>query len=219
LYASAPHRGLDQFLDIWPRVHPHLPEYSLHIAGHLNLYSESFKQTKVSQYERYKDVLSDLKQLPAVHIHDTLNREQYCQLMASSEALLYPCQTNEETSCITVHEAIALGCVPIVSSAGALSEVVLDGKTGRVVNGQPRSYLNHPDHPDALDFRNRFVETVIQTIQSRDIDRLRQHDNPNVFSWQHQAENLANQLSMLVNSYKEKSWFQKLRCFMAGMTG
>jgi glycosyltransferase involved in cell wall biosynthesis len=65
--------------------------------------------------------------------------------------LAYP-NTFDETSCITVMEAMAGGCVPITSRRGGLPETV--GDAGLLIDGQPGSAV----------YKDRFVSSVVNLL-------------------------------------------------------
>jgi len=60
------------------------------------------------------------------------DRKELLHTIAGSDALLLP--SYREGLPLVVLEAMALGCAPIVSTAGGLPEVVRDGETGLLVS-------------------------------------------------------------------------------------
>ncbi|MEV0003417.1 glycosyltransferase [Micromonospora sp. NPDC050980] len=134
LHAANPKRGLEPLLDMWPsirRVHPDAELFvaSSHLLRGITV-EEDLRRAGVL-YERARAMASD-----GVHYLGRLAKPDLIRLQLTAEFYLYP-TTYPETCCIAAMEAAAAGAVIVCSPAGALSDRVIDGVTGCLVEGDP----------------------------------------------------------------------------------
>ncbi len=102
----------------------------MHILGGYKLWGYTEDQA-ANLLEKDIDI-GELKK-PGIIYHGALKRNDYLNILASSEIMVY--QTKyEEMCCIAVMEACALNVVPIISNIAALSERVTNNKTGFLIN-------------------------------------------------------------------------------------
>jgi glycosyltransferase involved in cell wall biosynthesis len=164
LYASAPNRGLDVLLEIWPVLYRMLPDWTLKIAGSTSMYNVPDSKDNESRMELLSpgtDLYLRASKMEGVTLLGGLTYEELVWQMESCKALLYPC-TFPETCCHVVNNALHAGCVPITSATGALVEKITNGENGLIVNGDP-----HSDQ-----FKGEFVKTVTGIIQSGSLERM-----------------------------------------------
>jgi glycosyltransferase involved in cell wall biosynthesis len=96
-----------------------------------------------------------------VTVHGPLNKLDPSQLAAfetiqrSSHFLIFP--TRADVYCMPAIEAMAAGCVPVVSDVGGISEIVTDSETGIVLplSAGPLDYAQ--SIKDAFDSRQRYL--------------------------------------------------------------
>lgn len=136
VYASSPDRGLERLLHLWPRIVEREPGARLVVGyGFDNLDKEIARGRH--DLAVWKANLLDLAaRTPNVELRGRLPQNALARLYAEATVWAYPSHFLE-VSCISAMEAMAGGCVPVTSAAGALKETI--GKAGIVIPGQPHS--------------------------------------------------------------------------------
>ena len=110
-YTSTPFRGLSVLLDAWQLLGPANAE--LHIWSSMRLY--------VKDDGPYRQLYERARSIPGVNYHGIAPNVELRAALRSMHFLTYP-STFEETSCLSVIEAMAAGCRVICPSLGALPE-------------------------------------------------------------------------------------------------
>lgn len=112
VYTSTPFRGLDVLLAAWERAD--MPEDAeLHLFTSMALYGLA-----EGPYEALYD---KARKMPGVFYHGLRPNHEVRDALADMDFLVYPA-TWEETSCLSVIEAMAAGCQVICPTYGALPE-------------------------------------------------------------------------------------------------
>jgi len=142
VYTNRPNRGLDVLLDLFPHIRRQVPDAELHIF------------TYYLPGDTMESVIRQKIQQPGVYMRGSLPKVELAREIASARLMVYP-STFRETSCIAAIEAQAVGTPVVASTLAALSETVLDGISGRLVSGDPRS----------VEFGHNFVETVVTLLK------------------------------------------------------
>jgi glycosyltransferase involved in cell wall biosynthesis len=130
IFTSNPLRGLAWLLDLWQaRIHPALPQAELHLYCGPAVYG-SVGDAKAAEMAA---VLARADALEAIGVrrHAPLPRDALVKALEASRAMLYRGDENE-TFCLAVAEAQALGVPAVVQPLGSLPERVIDGVTGAV---------------------------------------------------------------------------------------
>lgn len=115
-YTSTPWRGLDILLESWNRINP--KDAELHIFSGTKIYGNEFYR---AQDEVHKHLYSKCNELSNVVYRDNIPNDELRKELPTFDILAYP-STFEETSCISVIEAISAGLRVLCSSLGALPE-------------------------------------------------------------------------------------------------
>lgn len=115
-YTSTPWRGLDVLLQSWEELQPENCE--LHIFSSTKIYGNDFSST---EEEKFNHLYEKAKSLPNVVYRGSIPNNELLSELPSFHILAYPC-TFEETSCISVIEALSSGLRVITSNLGALPE-------------------------------------------------------------------------------------------------
>ena len=116
-YTSTPFRGLSVLLDAWDLLRP--ADAELHIWSSIKLYGAGFDD------EPYRRLYDRASSLPGVEYHGIVPNADLRKALRDIDFLTYP-STFEETSCLSVIEALAAGCRVICPSFGALPETSRD---------------------------------------------------------------------------------------------
>lgn len=132
IYSSSPDRGLAVLLNIWRRVVEVNPDAKLLIAYGWNNIDTMIARGDSDLAAFKADILRKLKETPNVEWLGRLPQNKLADLFSESYCWAYP-TTFLEVSCITAMEAMAAGCAPVVSTAGALPTTI--GKAGMFVPG------------------------------------------------------------------------------------
>ena len=112
VYTSHAERGLAKVLEDWPSIKQKFPNASLKIS------------TPEYGLEYFEDnFLSLLDNLDDVEFLGTLGRQEYIELLKSSEYWYYP-SNYEETFCITALEMLACMVKPVTYEAAGLKETL-----------------------------------------------------------------------------------------------
>lgn len=165
IYASAPNRGLDVLLDMWPVIHNLLPDYTLKIAGGVTMYNVPGNDTNDERVEflstQGEDLYDRARTMDGVELLGPIPHRELIRQFEVCTALLYP-NTFPETSCHVLNAALHAGCCPITSQMGALVEKIVHGENGFLI----------PADPTTDQYKQLFVQTLMQNLQSGTIERI-----------------------------------------------
>ena len=115
-YTSTPWRGLNVLLRAWELLRP--ADCELHIFSSTKIYGQQFDQSSGNQYDYLYEKCNSLNNVVYRGMTDNaLLRSE----LSSFDILAYP-STFEETSCISVIDALSAGLKVACSNAGALPE-------------------------------------------------------------------------------------------------
>jgi glycosyltransferase involved in cell wall biosynthesis len=140
IFTSNPLRGLDWLLDQWEaRIHPALPQAELHLYCGPSVYG-AVGETKAAPM---RDVLARAQGLAGkgVRLFAPLPRAELIAALRQSRVMLYRGDANE-TFCMSVAEAQALGVPAVVQPLGSMPERVQNSVTG-YVDGDAESFAQH----------------------------------------------------------------------------
>lgn len=145
IFTSNPARGLDWLLRVWAeRIQPKVPRAELHLFSG----PEVYQMRAGTGFDHMKSVLAaaDALRGSGVVRHDPVGRDKLAAHIAASRVMLYRGH-EEETFCLALAEAQALGVPCVVQPIGSVAERVRDGVTGFVA-------------ADEADFARRAVELL-----------------------------------------------------------
>lgn len=149
IYSSTPNRGLENILDIWPKIRAHVPDAELHVFYGWNTYYALEKQNPTSM--AWMEQMKRKMQQEGVVDHGRVGQEELAREMLSSALWLYPTQF-PEIHCITACEMQAAGVFPMTTGFAALAETQ---KTGYTQIGDPTT--------DS--WRKKFTEAVVHRLK------------------------------------------------------
>jgi len=140
IFTSNPLRGLHWLLDLWQRsIHPRMAQAELHLYAGPSVYGAAGEKHAAAMTEvlAYADALAG----KGVRRFAPLPRPALIDALRGARVMLYRGDINE-TFCLAVAEAQALGLPAIVQPFGALPERVQDGITGFVAKDD-ESFARH----------------------------------------------------------------------------
>ncbi|GMH56977.1 hypothetical protein TrST_g9701 [Triparma strigata] len=123
-YGSAPNRGLERLLEMWPRIYQGLIDQQVYNPT-LRVYygfSKSFVEfgraghvVEASKFDGWmENMLHLLHTLPGVEYHGMVDHETLTRGYAEAGFILYP-TSYPETGCVTLMKAMSAGALPITS--------------------------------------------------------------------------------------------------------
>jgi glycosyltransferase involved in cell wall biosynthesis len=130
VFTSNPLRSLDWLLDLWATsIQPQIPKAELHIFSGPATYGD-IGQAKATEMEKIFEQARRLKNKGVV-LRGPVPKNQLIEELRKARVMLYRGDENE-TFCLAVGEAQALGVPAIVQPIGSVVERVIDGETGFV---------------------------------------------------------------------------------------
>jgi len=130
VFTSNPLRSLDWLLDVWARdISPQVPGAELHVfAG-----AATYGSVGARKEDAMKAVLARAGAMrdAGVRLRGPVPKAELIGELRASRTMLYRGDL-EETFCLAVGEAQAMGVPAVVENFGSVSERVIDGETGFV---------------------------------------------------------------------------------------
>lgn len=116
IYTSMPYRGLDILLDVVQQLER--DDIELDIYSSSIIYGSEYEN---AMKDRFKPIFDHARMIPNVYQKGYATNDEIRKSLEQSHIMLYPC-TFEETSCMSVIEALAAGCKVACNNFGALPE-------------------------------------------------------------------------------------------------
>jgi len=137
IYASCPARGLIAVLEMWPRIRRRVPDARLDVYyGFTAIYDDMARDLPGLRWIKLR--CAELIDQPGVTFHGMVGQDRLAEGFARAGVWLYPTDCLE-ASCITAMKALAMGCLPITSGYGVLSETLGGRDLGPVDPRRPIS--------------------------------------------------------------------------------
>jgi glycosyltransferase involved in cell wall biosynthesis len=146
-YTSAPDRGLDILLDVFPRIRRGVPQTRLKVFSSMKLYQVSEADDESSHGRLYRKC----RDTEGVEYIGSLPQPELARELQGVTVLAYS-NTVRETSCIAVMEAMASGCWVVTSNWGGLPETTAGFARLIPVEGDWEAY------------KDRFVEETVKVL-------------------------------------------------------
>lgn len=154
IYSSTPFRGLDHLLKLFPKIKESIPDAELLVFSGMSVY----QMPKEQEDKRFGKIYK-LADQPGVLLKGNVSQHELAEAMLSSSIMAYP-NCFQETSCISVIEAMAAGLPVVTSNSGALPET-LEG-VGIFIGG----------NPGTGNYQDSFVKEVIAILSDHERWRL-----------------------------------------------
>jgi glycosyltransferase involved in cell wall biosynthesis len=130
VFTSNPLRSLDWLLDLWAnRIHPKVPGAELHVFSGAATYGQ-VGDGKASAMGKVLALAESMKDKGVV-LRGPVPKAQLVEEFRQARCLLYKGDINE-TFCLAVGEAQAMGVPAVVKPIGSVVERVSDGRTGHI---------------------------------------------------------------------------------------
>ncbi|MEQ8195501.1 MAG: glycosyltransferase [Rhodospirillales bacterium] len=130
VFTSNPLRSLDWLLDIWAAsIYPHVPGAELHIFAGASVYG-SAGDAKVTQMDAVLNKARGMQE-QGVAVRGPVPKDRLIEELRAARVMLYRGDVNE-TFCLALGEAQAMGVPAVVQDIGSMAERVIDGVTGYV---------------------------------------------------------------------------------------
>lgn len=114
-YWSTPHRGLNILVPVFKQLSEEHDNIELDVFSSFELYG--WKERN----KHYQDLIDQCKEHKNINYHGTVDNDTLRDHIRKVDILSYP-SIWEETSCLTLIEAMSAGCLCVHSNLGALSE-------------------------------------------------------------------------------------------------
>jgi len=146
IWGSTPFRGTQYLLELWPKIYERCTNNNIYpklkIYGGMDLYHQSNNQ--------FSNIYNVLSKMINTEICGSIPQKKLFEEMNKARLLLYPCDYIE-TSCMIMIESMSCGVWPISTNIGALNELIINDKTGNIINGSPRD----------KEYKEKFIEYAV----------------------------------------------------------
>jgi len=188
-YTTTPFRGLDILARAFPEIRRQVPGVRLKVFSSMRVYLDS---TPSSEQAAFGALYRQLQQTEGVEYIGSVPQFELAAQLRTVQVLAYP-NTFEETSCITVLEAMACGCQIVTSELGALPETTAG--FADLVPAPPRTHQ----------YMTQFIDRTVAALRRAILDPVnteahlrRQVDFINEkFTWKQRASEFVSLLGAL----------------------
>lgn len=128
IYASSYDRGLDNVLNMWPKIKAVIPEATLKIYYGWNTYDAMMQMRQgtpqgQAMFQLKQQIIQKIAQLDGVQELGRIDQKSLYKEFAESAVWFYPTEFYE-ISCINAMTAQAMGAIPVCTPYAALNETV-----------------------------------------------------------------------------------------------
>ena len=184
-YCSIPWRGLILLKTIFSQINNLYPDSTLTIYSGLNIY----KQIDNTNYE------NEFNNIKNVNFNLGISQNKLADELENIEYLTYP-NIFQETSCITILQAMACGCIIITSDLGALKETMNNTNYYVDIN------INNIDYED---YNTNFILKLHNIINmNNNLKNELRNNNKNYiknnYTWSIICNNFINDVELHINN-------------------
>ena len=114
-YWTTPHRGLNILVPVFKKLSEEYSDIHLHVFSSFKIYGWPERD------EVFQPLFNEIKSDPRMTYHETVPNDKIREFIKDVHIFAYP-SIWQETSCLTLMEAMSAGCLCVHSSLGALPE-------------------------------------------------------------------------------------------------
>ena len=189
IYTSTPHRGLDILYAAFDALSQQYDNVELDVYSSFGLYGWPERD------EPYKELFDKLRKHPKINYHKSKPNSEVREALKKANIFAYP-STWQETSCISLIEAMSAGCLCVHSSLGALPETSMNLTQMYDYTENPHDHANlfysHLKYAvDAYQNRNR------KLMMAQNLTVMTQFTE-SVYGWQGRGLQWTNMLKQLL---------------------
>jgi glycosyltransferase involved in cell wall biosynthesis len=192
IYTSTPYRGLEYLPYIFTKVLSKHPDAKLKVFSGMELYGLP---------DNYDELYSILKNIPNVEVYKPIEHEKLVEHYQDAAIFCYP-NIWEETSCVSLIEAMRCGCYPILSNIGALRETSMGFGSLIKMYGTNVSSGWKP----TKEFFDEFANEVIRILDDYKYDENISNFACNYYDWKIIAEKWVKLVDRLLQKEKNMSY-------------
>jgi protein O-GlcNAc transferase len=187
-YCSIPWRGLDLLAPIFKEIKEKHDDATLNIYSGMNIYHQT----------ENTGLYDDFKEIKSVNCSYGISQTKLAEELYKIEYLTYP-NIFPETSCITVLQAMAVGCLVITSNLGALMETMgnlNDYIEINIHNFDKKQYIHN--------FTNTLNNNIILSDKMKEMmrEQNRRHIKKN-YTWNIICEKFETDINLLYPTFKK----------------
>ena len=184
IYASAPERGLDHILNVWPKVREAVPDATLDIYYAWDIFARSY----LAWTKKLEAQIEALKDQGVVY-HGGVDHKTLYEASRRAGCWVYP-SGFLEIFCTSAVKFQAAGCWPVTTDVGAVKEVVIHGrmveapdwddawsvwraaKADAAARGEASDQENFPgieaiqNRPDIKQFEAEYLNLLVQELKT-----------------------------------------------------
>lgn len=173
-YFSNYARGLSILLSIWPEIYKEFPKCTLSICYGRQVWG----CISPLELEKMISIMNSLKPMGVVE-HGKVGHIKLAAIMQHTSIWAYPCNTDDETFCITAVKCQLAGMIPVTSRIGALNETI----------HQEAPHIELiKDQNDIRNYKNLLKSTLLRISSSKPEDLVKERQKyiqfAKKFSWQ-----------------------------------
>lgn len=120
IYTSAPERGLELLLNLWPKIKAEIPHATLALYYGWQTWDSVYHSDPQMQ-EWKKKILRLMEQDGIVTKYERVTHDKIAEEMQKAEIFAYPSEF-DEINCISVQKAQCAGAIPVTTNVAALDE-------------------------------------------------------------------------------------------------
>ena len=191
-YCSIPWRGLDLLVPIYTNIKQKYNNASLNIYSGLNIYQQE-ESTNFTEFNK----------MESVNCNFGISQTKLATELYNIEYLTYP-NIFQETSCISILQAMACGCLIITSNLGALKETMNGMNEYIDINlyafDQEKYLINFINKLDNLINLNDNIKTIL-------IEKNREHIKQN-YTWNVICKKFEEDIVSILVNYRKYIKFE-----------
>lgn len=189
VYHTTPHRGLNILLPVFDQLSKEFDNIELDVYSSFKIYGWEQRD------EPYKELFDFCEKHPKINYHGVVPNDEVRKALQQAHFYAYP-NTWQETSCISMIEAMSAGCFCIHPNYAALYETA---------SNWTWMYQWHENHRDHARVFYELTRNAVQIYNSEDITTTMKAQKAYIdafYSWQNREVQWTNLLISLLKEIK-----------------